>query len=98
MHGTNVLFEVSNDDKDEIIAALSETGVQLLDEIEVKRLDGIDTIQLLVDISKIAIPGGVGLILGILQNRRVTIKKQGVEYRGPFDKEIIEQILGKDES
>lgn len=90
-----IVFEVEGFDRDVLHTALIECDCDVLDEIEIKRLDGIDSIQLIVDISKVAIPAAVGLIIGILQNRKVVIKKGGVEYRGPFDRELIERILKK---
>lgn len=93
MNEENILVEVSAEDKESIISEFIEIGAIVVDEIEVKRLDGIDTFQFIIDISKVALPGATGLLIGILKAKQVKIKKGNIEYQGPFDRATINRIL-----
>jgi hypothetical protein len=93
MDEENILVEVSAEDKEHIISGFVEIGAIVIDEIEVKRLDGVDTFQFIIDISKVALPGATGLLIGILKERQVKIKKGNIEYQGPFDRTTINRII-----
>lgn len=93
MDEENILVEVSAVDKNSVISGFVKAGAIIIDEIEVKRLDGIDTFQFIIDMSKVAIPGATGLLIGILKAKQVKIKKGNIEYQGPFDKSIVNQII-----
>lgn len=98
MDEQTILVEISDEDKDVVISGFLEAGATVVDEIEVKRLDGVDSLQFIIDISKIAIPGATGLLIGVLKAKQVKIKKGNIEYQGPFDRSTINQIINIQES
>jgi hypothetical protein len=93
MDEENILVEVSAEDKEPVISGFVEIGATVVDEIEVKRLDGVDTFQFIIDISKVALPGATGLLIGVLKAKQVKIKKGNIEYQGPFDRATINRII-----
>ena len=95
MKETTILIEVPKEDKDLAIKSLKQIDAKIIDEFEVDRLDGMETFQLIVEISGVVI-GAISLIKDFLSKKNVKIKKNGIEYEGPFDEDTINEIFGDD--
>ncbi len=96
MKESTILIEISKEDKELALESLTKIKAKIIDEFEVDRLDGIETIQLIVEIAGVVI-GAISLAKDFLAKKNVKIKKGGIEYEGPFDDETINEIFGEDE-